>query len=227
MQLFYGVVGVIAGVGGRPAIGRRPGSPNYVLVDVVVRVTVTVVNAGVVIEMVVAAEIRSPAGISYAGPESVTLRRVIIEAIRVQRSESWFVACNEDMLGGVCRQLIVEPLLVYLVNGAMLDAGILIEQDDKSVLMRDRVGHILFADRPVIAQHVLGIEVIAEDVEPSRGEVVVRVQVGVSVSTPSVSNLMVAATDIDADVVISDRFHFLQPDSDLGFELSRFTRRVT
>ncbi len=103
VSLFHNIVTVIAIVGRRPGVRPRPGGSNDVLVNVVVWIIVAVINACVVVEVVVAAKISSPAGVFDAGPKRIALGRIVVEAIGMQSSKSLFVAGYEDMRFGICR----------------------------------------------------------------------------------------------------------------------------
>lgn len=65
----------------RGVMERGPGCSNYVLVHVVIRITVAVIDSGVVIEVVMAGEVDARAGVFEADPESVSGRRIVIEAV--------------------------------------------------------------------------------------------------------------------------------------------------
>jgi hypothetical protein len=97
--------------------------------------------------------------------------------------------------------------------GFVPNPGVLVEADYKSVAVSDGIRHILFADRTITGQFLGGIQVTAEDVKPAARIIIIRVSVIVRNIIPEISQFVVAATDINADISIVNRLHNLYPSS--------------
>ena len=97
VPLFYSIAAVIAIVGGRPGIGWCPGSCDDELVYAIIRITIAVINVCMVVEVVVAAKIRSPSCILDTCPKGISFGRIVIEAIVMSDSKSLLMSSEEDV----------------------------------------------------------------------------------------------------------------------------------
>ncbi len=91
-----GIIAVITVIRGCPVVERSTCGSNDVLVDIVGGIAV-IVGAGVIVEVVVAAEVCSAAGFSDGGPESVAGSGIIVETVLMVGLKSGFVAKNKDV----------------------------------------------------------------------------------------------------------------------------------
>ena len=96
--------------------------------NVVGVVAVVIEDVGVVVEVIVSAEVCSGAGIDQAFPERVALFDMVVETIAVGCAEGGFVSRDEYVRFDVCCELVVEPLLIDPVYEVECISGVLIEQ---------------------------------------------------------------------------------------------------
>ena len=95
--------------------------------DVVVGIAVAVVDPGVVVEMVVAAEVHPHAGSLEAAPERITLGRVVVETVRMQHAERRLVAEDKDVRLGLGLQLGIEPCLIHPMGKSVIRPPVLVQ----------------------------------------------------------------------------------------------------
>jgi len=152
-----------------------------------------IVGARVVVKMVMAAKICSPARFGNAGPEPVTNIRVGTDTVFMECLKGWFVAKNEDVRFGVDGKLVVEPVLVDV----LFFANILVNSDDKSIFMRNRICQVFLSGWPVVGR-------IFEYVVPGARSF-------------RLADVMIAADDINTYAGVIDGQHRLAPSAKLGF----------
>ncbi len=186
MDVLDGIVAVIALIGGRPSVKRSACGSNDVLMNIVSRIAV-IVNGGMVVEVVVAAEIGSAAGLFDARPKPVAIGWVIVETIFMKVGlKSGFVAEDKDMGFGIGRQLLVQPRLIYTAA-----FNVLIDTDDKGVIVCERIGEVFFTLRAIVGQ-------IVEELVPC-GDIL------------GFALVVVASDGINADTGIVNWLHDLVP----------------
>ena len=139
--------------------------------------------------MVVAASIDSAACINETLPKSVSISRVVVEAVSVMNLKCWFVAKGDNMRLYIASKLLIHPSLVNAVGSA-----ILIECQNENVFMVNRIGKIEFAGRPVLRQQIIAAEHI--------------VPCGYLVTG---SNVMISADRVNPDVGVVNRLHYVSP----------------
>ncbi len=107
---------IVTAVEAVPVIHRRTARTRDDLVEVIIRISVVVINSCMIIEMVMAGEVDSTAPVPYALPEQVSLIRVIIKAIRMVYRERRNMSEDKHMGLQVGSKLGIKPRLIDTIQ---------------------------------------------------------------------------------------------------------------